>query len=46
MSLLRIENLHVNTGEQETLGGINIEVRNGDTYVLMGPRDILRYKSR
>ncbi len=40
MSLLRIENLHVNVGEQEILHGVNLEVNNGETHILMGPRNI------
>lgn len=37
MSLLRIENLHVSVGEEEILRGINLEVKNEEAHVLMGP---------
>lgn len=37
MSLLRIENLHVCVEEQEILHGVNLEVNDGETHVLMGP---------
>lgn len=37
MPLLRIENLHASVGEQKILQGVNLEVDNGETHVLMGP---------
>ena len=37
MSLLRIENLHVCVEEQKILHGVNLEVNDGETHVLMGP---------
>lgn len=36
-SLLKIENLHVNVGEKEILHGINLELNENETHVLMGP---------
>jgi Fe-S cluster assembly ATP-binding protein len=37
MSLLKIENLHVNVGETEILKGVNLEIRQGEIHALMGP---------
>jgi len=37
MSLLKIENLHVNVGETEILKGVNLEMRQGEIHALMGP---------
>ncbi len=36
-SLLRIENLHVSAGDKDILKGIDLEIRKGETHVLMGP---------
>ena len=35
--LLKVENLSVNVGEKEILHGVDLEVRAGETHVLMGP---------
>lgn len=37
MSLLKIENLHVNVGATEILKGVNLEMRQGEIHALMGP---------
>lgn len=37
MFLLKIENLHVNVGRHEILRGVDLEVKNGETHVIMGP---------
>jgi len=37
MSLLKIENLHVNVGRHEILRGVDLEIKNGETHVIMGP---------
>jgi len=37
MSLLRIENLHVSVRGREILHGVNLEVNDSETHVLMGP---------
>lgn len=37
MSVLKIDNLHVNVGETEILKGVNLEIRQGEIHALMGP---------
>ena len=36
-SLLKIENLHVSVGEKDILKGVDLEIKQGETHVLMGP---------
>ncbi len=35
--LLEIKNLHVSTGEQEILHGVDMSIEKGETHVIMGP---------
>jgi len=35
--MLKINNLHVEVGEKEVLHGINLEIKEGETHVLLGP---------
>lgn len=35
--MLKIEDLHVNIGDKEVLKGINLEIREGETFILFGP---------
>ena len=35
--MLSIENLHVKIGEREVLKGINLEIRDNETFILFGP---------
>ncbi len=35
--MLKIENLHVRIGEREVLRGINLEIAEGETFILFGP---------
>ena len=35
--LLEIKDLHVNAGEKEILKGLNLEIKKGETHVIMGP---------
>ena len=36
-SLFKIENLHVSVGEKDILKGVDLEIKQGETHVLMGP---------
>ncbi|WP_147821493.1 ABC transporter ATP-binding protein [Salidesulfovibrio onnuriiensis] len=35
--MLTIEDLHVNIGDKEVLKGINLEIKEGETFILFGP---------
>lgn len=35
--MLTIEDLHVNIGDKEVLKGINLEIKDGETFILFGP---------
>ncbi|CCH47646.1 ABC transporter ATP-binding protein [Pseudodesulfovibrio piezophilus] len=35
--MLTIEDLHVNIGDKQVLEGINLEIREGETFILFGP---------
>ncbi len=35
--MLTIEDLHVNIGDKEVLQGINLEIKEGETFILFGP---------
>jgi Fe-S cluster assembly ATP-binding protein len=35
--MLQIQDLHVNIGEKEVLKGINLHIREGETFILFGP---------
>ena len=35
--MLKIEDLHVKVGEQEVLNGVNLEIAEGETFILFGP---------
>jgi Fe-S cluster assembly ATP-binding protein len=35
--MLQIENLHVRVGDKDVLRGINLEIREGETFILFGP---------
>jgi Fe-S cluster assembly ATP-binding protein len=35
--MLKIENLHVNIGDKEVLKGIDLEIADGETFILFGP---------
>ena len=37
MSILSIENLHANVGENEILRGINLKIEPGEVHAVMGP---------
>ena len=36
-TLLKINDLYVNAGEKEILKGLNLEIKKGETHVIMGP---------
>ena len=36
-NLLEIKDLYVNAGEKEILKGLNLEIKKGETHVIMGP---------
>ena len=36
-NLLEVSGLHVSAGEKEILHGVNLQVNEGETHVLMGP---------
>ena len=36
-TMLKIENLHVSIGDKEVLKGINLEIQEGETFILFGP---------
>ncbi|MBA4358612.1 MAG: ABC transporter ATP-binding protein, partial [Desulfovibrio sp.] len=35
--MLTIEDLHVSIGEREVLRGINLHIKEGETFILFGP---------
>ncbi|WP_018125266.1 ABC transporter ATP-binding protein [Desulfovibrio oxyclinae] len=35
--MLKIEDLHVNIGDKEVLKGLNLEIQEGETFILFGP---------
>ncbi|NCC25294.1 MAG: ABC transporter ATP-binding protein [Deltaproteobacteria bacterium] len=35
--MLKLENLHVSIGDKEVLKGINLEINDGETFILFGP---------
>ena len=35
--MLTIEDLHVNIGDKQVLDGINLEIKEGETFILFGP---------
>lgn len=37
MNLLSVQNIHADIGDKEILRGVNLEVKRGETHVLMGP---------
>ena len=36
-SILELKNLHVSVGEKEILKGVDLDIKAGETHVLMGP---------